>query len=452
MSFDKKELMEKIKNELRPELTQISFDTWINPLNIRSIDGNHIVFTTVSEFQRDFVENKYKPLLLNTLKFITNRDWEYTVIDLEKEAKEKIEGTAEENELETSSPEIKVTNSSLNSKYTFETFVVGDNNKFAHAAALAVGNEPGESYNPLFLYGGVGLGKTHLMHAIGNRILENNKNSNILYVTSEKFTNQLINAIKDNKNEVFRKKYRTIDVLLIDDIQFIAGKERIQEEFFHTFNTLYEGRKQIIISSDKPPRDIPFLEDRLKSRFEWGLLADISCPDYETRFAILRKKAQEESVVIDDYILSNIANKIDSNIRELEGVFNKVVARASLTHSPITIELAEKIINEFKYESEKVISCDFIKETVAKYFSINKDDLSGNKRSNDIAFPRQIAMYLCREIANMSYPQIGTDFGGRDHSTVMHGCKKIEKEMKEKNNTKLIVDSVKNIIIDGKQA
>lgn len=453
MSFDKNELMEKIKNELRPELTQISFDTWINPLKIRSIDGNHIVFTTVSEFQRDFVENKYKPLLLNTLKFITNRDWEYSVIDLEKEAKEAIEGGAEEVVSKTSSDasEGKLKNSNLNPKYTFETFVVGDNNKFAHAAALAVGNEPAKSYNPLFLYGGVGLGKTHLMHAIGNRILENDKNCNILYVTSEKFTNQLINAIKDNKNEIFRKKYRTIDVLLIDDIQFIAGKERIQEEFFHTFNSLYEERKQIIISSDKPPRDIPFLEDRLKSRFEWGLLADISCPDYETRFAILRKKAQDESVIIDDYILSNIANKIDSNIRELEGVFNKVVARASLTHSPITIELAEKIINEFKYESEKVISCDFIKETVAKYFSINKDDLSGNKRSNDIAFPRQIAMYLCREIANMSYPQIGADFGGRDHSTVMHGCKKIEKEMKEKNNTKLIVDSVKNIIINGKQ-
>ncbi|MCI8384649.1 MAG: chromosomal replication initiator protein DnaA [Clostridia bacterium] len=454
MNFDKKELMEKIKNELRPELTQISFDTWINPLNIRSIDGNHIVFTTVSEFQRDFVENKYKPLLLNTLKFITNRDWDYTVIDLESEAKENLDANIiEEEESKTESPkEVKSIHSGLNPKYTFETFVVGDNNKFAHAAALAVGNEPGESYNPLFLYGGVGLGKTHLMHAIGNRILENNKNCNILYVTSEKFTNQLINAIKDNKNEIFRKKYRSIDALLIDDIQFIAGKERIQEEFFHTFNSLYEERKQIIISSDKPPRDIPFLEDRLKSRFEWGLLADISCPDYETRFAILRKKAQDESVVIDDYILSNIANKIDSNIRELEGVFNKVVARASLTHSPITIELAEKIINEFKYESEKVISSEFIKETVAKYFSINKDDLSSNKRSNDIAFPRQIAMYLCREIANMSYPQIGTDFGGRDHSTVMHGCKKIEKEIKEKNNTKLIVDSVKNIIIDGKQA
>ena len=451
MTLDKKELMEKIKYELRKELTQISFNTWIKPLNIRSIDGNHIVFTTVSEYQKDFVETKYKPLLLNTLSFITNRDWTYTVIDLEKEGKEKIKETEENNPNENSS-KASVNNASLDAKYTFETFVVGENNKFAHAAALAVGNnKPAEAYNPLFLYGGVGLGKTHLMHAIGNRMLENNRNCNVLYVTSEKFTNQLINAIKDNKNEIFRNKYRNIDVLLIDDIQFIAGKERIQEEFFHTFNSLYEEKKQIIISSDKPPRDIPFLEDRLKSRFEWGLLADISCPDYETRFAILRKKAQDENIVIDDYILSNIANKIDSNIRELEGVFNKVVAIASLTHSPITIELAEKTINEFKYESEKVISSDFIKETVAKYFSIDKEDLSGNKRSNDIAFPRQIAMYLCREIANMSYPQIGTDFGGRDHSTVMHGCKKIEKEIKEKNNTKLIVDSVKNIIIDGKQ-
>ena len=451
MTVDKNELIEKIKSELRKELTQISFNTWINPLDIRSIDGNHIIFTTVSEYQKDFVETKYKPLLLNTLSYITNRDWTFTVIDLEKEAKEGKKETVLDTNSDVVSAEVETNKTTLNPKYTFETFVVGDNNKFAHAAALAVGNEPAKSYNPLFLYGGVGLGKTHLMHAIGNRILENNKNCNGLYVTSEKFTNQLINAIKDNKNEIFRNKYRTIDVLLIDDIQFIAGKERIQEEFFHTFNSLYEERKQIIISSDKPPRDIPFLEDRLKSRFEWGLLADISCPDYETRFAILRKKAQDENVIIDDYILSNIANKIDSNIRELEGVFNKVVARASLTHSPITIELAEKIINEFKYESEKVISCDFIKETVAKYFSIDKEDLSGNKRSNEIAFPRQIAMYLCREIANMSYPQIGSDFGGRDHSTVMHGCKKIEKEMKEKNNTKLIVDSVKNIIINGKQ-
>ena len=450
MDIDKDELMASIKKELEPEITKISFDTWIAPLGIRSIEGNNIVFTTTSEFQRDFIENKYRPLIFNTLRYITNKDWTFSVIDLSKEQPEEsseVITDADDSNLQ----EIESNKSTLNPKYTFETFVVGNNNRFAHAAALAVGNEPSKSYNPLFLYGGVGLGKTHLMHAIGNRILELYKNYNVLYVTSEKFTNQLINAIKDNKNDIFRSKYRNIDVLLIDDIQFIAGKERIQEEFFHTFNALYEEGKQIIISSDKPPRDIPFLEDRLKSRFEWGLLADISCPDYETRLAILRKKAQDENIIIDDYILSNIANKIDSNIRELEGVFNKIVARASLTHSSITIELAEKIITEFKYESEKVISCDFIKETVAKYFSIEKDDLSGNKRSNDIAFPRQIAMYLCREVANMSYPQIGIDFGGRDHSTVMHACKKIEKEVKEKNNTKLIVDSVKNIIINGKQ-
>lgn len=449
MAIEKEELIAKIRELLKPEVTKISYDTWIMPLDIRSIDGNHIVFTTNSEFQKDFIENKYKSLIFNTLRYITNKDWTFSVVDLstESDSKEIITN----NNSSSPSPEIESNKTTLNKKYTFETFVVGNNNRFAHAAALAVGNEPSNSYNPLFLYGGVGLGKTHLMHAIGNRILENNKNANVLYVTSEKFTNQLINAIKDNKNEFFRNKYRSIDVLLIDDIQFIAGKERVQEEFFHTFNSLYEDGKQIILSSDKPPRDIQFLEDRLKSRFEWGLLADISCPDYETRLAILRKKAQDENIVIEDFILSNIANKIDSNIRELEGVFNKIVARASLTHSPITIELAENIINEFKYESEKVISCDFIKETVAKYFSINKDELAGNKRSNDIAFPRQIAMYLCREIANMSFPQIGTDFGGRDHSTVMHACKKIDREIKEKNNTKLIVDSVKNIIINGKQ-
>ena len=392
MAIEKEELIAKIKELLQPEVTKISYDTWIMPLDIRSIDGNHIVFTANSEFQKDFIENKYKSLIFNTLRYITNKDWTFSVVDLTKEEKDDSKDIIS-NTSNSSPAEIEMNKSTLNPKYTFETFVVGNNNRFAHAAALAVGNEPAKSYNPLYLYGGVGLGKTHL----------------------------------------------------------IAGKDRVQEEFFHTFNSLYEDGKQIIISSDTPPRDIPFLEDRLKSRFEWGLLADISVPDYETRLAILRKKAQDESIIIDDIILSNIANKIDSNIRELEGVFNKIVARASLTHSPITIELAEKIINEFKYENEKVISCDFIKETIAKYFSINKDDLSSNKRSNDIAFPRQIAMFLCREIANMSYPQIGEDFGGRDHSTVMHACRKIEKEVKEKTNTKLIVDSVKNIIVNDKK-
>lgn len=450
MAPDKDELITKLKEALQPEVTKISYDTWIMPLGIRSIENDNIVFTTKSEFQKDFIENKFRSLIFYALRSITNKEWSFSVVDLSKE-EELTNDIIKNKDQDGPSEEAESNKSTLNPKYTFETFVVGNNNRFAHAAALAVGNEPSNSYNPLFLYGGVGLGKTHLMHAIGNRILENNKNANVLYVTSEKFTNQLINAIKDNKNEVFRNKYRNINVLLIDDIQFIAGKERVQEEFFHTFNSLYEDGNQIIISSDKPPRDIPFLEDRLKSRFEWGLLADISCPDYETRLAILRKKAQDEGIIIDDYILSNIANKIDSNIRELEGVFNKIVARASLTHSPITIELAENIINEFKYENEKVISCDFIKETVSKYFSIDKDDLAGNKRSNDVAFPRQIAMYLCREVANMSFPQIGIDFGGETIQHVMHGYRKICKEIKEKSNTKLIVDSVKNIIINGKQ-
>ena len=447
MEIDKDELLVKIKDTLKGEVSSISYDTWISSLGIKSIDENNIVFTTLSEYQRDFIENRFKDLMFNTIKYITNKEYTFSVIDLSKKDKDN-----EESNIITDSTsivpesELESNHQTLNPKYTFDTFVVGNNNRFAHAAALAVGNEPGKSYNPLFLYGGVGLGKTHLMQAIGNRIIEENKKANVLYVTSEKFTNQLVNSIKDNKTEMFRNKYRNIDVLLIDDIQFIAGKDRVQEEFFHTFNALREDGKQIIISSDTPPRDIQFLEDRLKSRFEWGLLADISCPDYETRLAILRKKAQDERIIIDDSILSNIATNIDSNIRELEGVFNKIVARAALTHSPITMEHAELIINEFKLKSEKVISSDFIKETVAKYFSINKNDLASEKRSNDIAFPRQIAMYLCRDVANMSFPQIGKDFGDRDHSTVMHAYNKIKKEVRDKNNTKLIVESVKNII------
>ena len=282
----------------------------------------------------------------------------------------------------------------------------------------------------------------------GNEIIRNNKSTRVLYVTSERFTNEFIDAVKNNKMETFRNKYRNIDVLLIDDIQFIAGKERIQEEFFHTFNTLHESKKQIILSSDRPPRDIPLLEDRLKSRFEWGLIVDISLPDYETRFAILRKKAENEHIIIDDEILSNIALKIDTNVRELEGVLNKIVAIASLTHSPITVELAERSINDVILHKEKIISADYVQEVVSRYFNIDKKDLKGSKRSNDIAFPRQIAMYLCRDTANMSFPQIGNEFGKRDHTTVMHAFTKIEKEIKEKPNTKLIVESVKKILLE----
>lgn len=448
--LDEKTLTEKFKELIAPEMTTISFNTYIKPLSIESINKNHIVFCSSANYVVDTVQTRYASLIINTLQYITNRDFTFSVHPLNPEEDEKdVQEQIISNPKKATDDEIDYSNQTLNPKYTFDTFVVGNNNRFAHAAALAVGDNPANTYNPLFIYGGVGLGKTHLMQAVGNRILQNNRQMNIVYVTSEKFTNHLINSIRDGKNDPFRNKYRNADALLIDDIQFIAKKERVQEEFFHTFNTLYENGKQIIISSDKPPRDIPFLEDRLKSRFEWGLLADISCPDYETRVAILRKKALDENIIIDDSILANIAAKIDSNIRELEGVFNKIVARASLTHSPITIELAENVINEFIAKKEKVISSEFIQETVAKYFSIDKKDLAGDKRSNDIAFPRQIAMFLCRDVANMSFPQIGSDFGKRDHSTVMHAYKKIEKEIKEKTNTKLIVESVKNIILNN---
>ena len=450
LDIDPNELMDKIRELLRPEMSYVSFNTYVNPLIIENMDNSNIVFQCDADYIKDMLENRYASLILNALQYITNRSITFSVHSLEKDKLEKelknddiIVTPKKENE-----EEIDYSNQSINPKYTFETFVVGNNNRFAHAAALAVGDNPAKTYNPLFIYGGVGLGKTHLMQAVGNRILQNNRSLNIVYVTSEKFTNHLINSIREGKNDPFRNKYRSADALLIDDIQFIANKERVQEEFFHTFNTLYENGKQIIISSDKPPRDLPFLEERLKSRFEWGLLADISCPDYETRVAILRKKALDENIIIDDEILADIATKIDSNIRELEGVFNKIVARASLTHSPITIELAENVINEFIAKKEKVISSEFIQETVAKYFSIDKKELAGEKRSNDIAFPRQIAMYLCRDVANMSFPQIGVDFGKRDHSTVMHAYKKIAKEIKEKTNTKLIVESVKNIILN----
>lgn len=446
MSMEENELLTKAKELLKDETTRISYETWIKNLEIESVNNNIIVLSTSTVFNRDAIESRYHDLLVNTFNYITNKECSVSIVSKEEINKKN---NNIENLINNDSNN-NYSNSSLNPKYTFDTFVVGNNNRFAHAAALAVAEAPATSYNPLFIYGGVGLGKTHLMHAIGNEILRNNKNSKILYVTSEKFTNQLINAIKDNKNEQFRNKYRNIDVLLIDDIQFIAGKERIQEEFFHTFNTLHENGKQIIISSDRPPKDINLLEDRLKSRFEWGLIADISNADYETRFAILRKKAQIDNIIIDDDILSNMANRIDTNIRELEGALNKLIARASLINSPITMEMSEWAINEIISSNDTVISSEFIIETVAKYFNVDPKDIIGIKRSNDIVFPRQIAMYLCRTVPQLSLPQIGRDFGNRDHTTVMHSYNKIEKEIKENKNTKLIVDSVKKILLSNK--
>ena len=428
------ELNTKAKELLKNEVTGISYSTWISNIEIFSVDDTTITIMAQNIVHKDMLESRYLSLLKNTFSFITHKNYDVKIICEEDMPKDKTPV------IPTNTPN----SSNLNPKYTFNSFVVGNNNSFAHAAALAVAESPATAYNPLFLYGGVGLGKTHLMHAIGNEILKNNKNANVLYVSSEKFTNQFINAIKDNKNEMFRNKYRNIDVLLIDDIQFIAGKERIQEEFFHTFNTLHDDGKQIIISSDRPPKDIQPLEDRLRTRFEWGLIADISNPDYETRMAILKKKSQLDNIIIDDDILVNIATHIDTNIRELEGALNKLIAYSTLSNSPITIELSNKAISDVVSHHNKVLSIEYIQEVCAKYFNITVEDLKGSRRSADIAFARQVAMYFCRDVANLSTPKIGLAFGKRDHSTVMHGCNKIANEIKENTNTKLIVETVKN--------
>lgn len=444
MNSEIDQILNQAKELLKDEMSQISHKTWIEPLKIASIVDNNVTLVSEDSFKRDMADTKFHDLIMNTFSFLLQKNCNLSII-----CEDELSTEDKKSEVETFSNNNVYFNTSLNPKYNFSTFVVGDNNRFAHAASLAVAEAPSTAYNPLFLYGGVGLGKTHLMHAIGNEVLINNKTSKVLYVTSERFTNEFIDALKTASTEKFRQKYRNIDVLLIDDIQFIAGKKQLQEEFFHTFNTLHESGKQIVISSDRPPRDIPLLEDRLKSRFEWGLLADVSMADYETRFAILRKKKDENHVIIDDEILSDIALKIDSNIRELEGVFNKLVAQSSLTHTPITMEMAEQAINVVIMQKASVISIEYIQEMVCKYFNITIKDLKSSQRSNDIAFPRQIGMYLCRILTNESFPKIGEAFGKRDHTTVMHGYKKIEQDIKQnpESNTKLIVDSVKKIIL-----
>ena len=442
------DLLNKAKDLLKEETTEITYATWINPLEIKSFNDNTVILIASTSFQKDTLESKYLDLITNTFNFITNKKCK-VVIKLENEALE--DETPENNNVFANNTNLAGSGlkSGLNPKYTFDTFVVGNNNRFAQAAAMGVAENPGSKWNPFFIFGGVGLGKTHLMHAIGNEVLKQNPNASILYISSESFTNQLINALRDQSMDKFRDKYRNIDVLLIDDIQFIAGKKSTQEEFFNTFNALYDAQKQIILSSDRPPREIDLLDDRIKSRLEWGITADIQSPDYETRLAILRKKIQLESIIIDDEILSLIATKVDSNIRELEGIINKLIAKASLTETPITIEMAQKAIDDIKGET-KVISSAYIQDVVAKYYNISVNDLKGQKRSADVTFPRQIAMYLCRNVAQMSMPQIGRDFGNRDHSTVMYACDKIEKEIKSNETTKLIVESVKNLLLSNK--
>ena len=451
---------------LQEEISPVGYKTYVDVMVPRLVDENTICFLSPSNYHIDICKKRYLDLIQNTLSFLTKKSYNIIFESKEiipepvQEPKEEITSTIMNNETtkeKIREPEIEVSNNltnekkevvapNLNPKYTFENFIIGSNNRFAHAAAYAVFENPGKKYNPLFIYGGVGLGKTHLMQAIGNAMYQVNPNIKIVYCTGELFANELVSAIMTDKNESFRRKYRNIDLLLIDDIQFLAGKEKCQEEFFHTFNTLFESGKQIVVTSEKPPKEIPLLEDRLKTRFEMGLSVDIQTPDYETRLAILRKKAEKERYIINDDILVKIATRVKSNIRELEGVFNKLVAYTSFTNNDLTDAVVENTIESILVKNTKVLTSKLIMQVVCKFFNIKVSDIVSDKRSNSVAFPRQIAMYLCRELANMSFPNIGKDFGGRDHSTVLHAYSKIKDEYENNPETKDLIDDIKKAL------
>ena len=441
------EIIQKLKIE--HSLTDVSFKTWILPLRVYKVTSNTVYILVNLKASIDYIKNKYLLPFQVCIAEVVGKEYEVKFI-AENEFDPK------DFEDKTATPKSKVTVSqaaNLNPKYTFDTFVVGGNNNFAHAASLAVAESPGEVYNPLFLYGGVGLGKTHLMHSIAHFILENEPEKKVLYVTSETFTNELIEAIKNGKtgNEsamtAFREKYRSIDVLLIDDIQFIIGKESTQEEFFHTFNALYEAKKQIIISSDRPPREIETLEDRLRSRFEWGLTVDIQPPDYETRMAILRKKEELEGYNIDNEIIKYIATNVKSNIRELEGALTKIVASSKLNNKEINLELAEEALKDLiSPNAAREVTPQLIINVVSEHFGITPLDLIGQKRSKELVFPRQIVMYLCGDMTSESLQNIGKALGGRDHTTIIHGTKKIASELKTDENLKNTIDILKKKI------
>ncbi|AHF05668.1 chromosomal replication initiator protein DnaA [Desulfitobacterium metallireducens] len=409
--------------KLETELSKPSFETWLSSTCLLDIEGNTLIIGVPNEFAKDWLESRYAPLIRSAVQTVFSQPMNLSfIIGIQKEVLHNIE-----NPQQTSIPENnEITPNFLISKYTFDTFVIGNSNRFAHAAALAVAESPAKSYNPLFIYGGVGLGKTHLMHAIGNYVLERSPNTRVLYVSSEKFTNELIESIRDKNPVEFRNHYRNVDILLIDDIQFLAGKEGTQEEFFHTFNALYEADKQIIISSDRPPKEIPTLEDRLRSRFEWGLITDIQAPNLETRIAILRKKAKLENLQVSNDVMVYIADKIQSNIRELEGALIRVMAYASLSEKPITVEIAAEALKDIiPVNTPKEITIENIQQATAEYFHLSLGEFKAKKRTRAIAFPRQIAMYLSRELTDYSLPKIGDEFGGRDHTTVIHAHDKI---------------------------
>ena len=443
---------------LEQDMIRPSFETWIKVLQPVSYENGCFVLGTTRQIVKEWVETRYLSLIRKSLEAVIDQP---VLVSLSLLASEPANTPTTNDSILTKAmkdPAIVEVKSSytptshrsleenispLNPKYTFDSFVIGNSNRFAHAAALAVAEVPSKVYNPFFIYGGVGLGKTHLMHAIGHRILQIHPESKVLYISSEKFTNDFINAIMSGHPDSFRNRYRNIDVLLIDDIQFLAKKEQTQEEFFHTFNALHEANKQIIISSDRPPKDIPTLEDRLRSRFEWGLTTDIQSPDLETRIAILRKKALLENISMPNDVIVYISSRIDNNIRELEGAFNRVNAYAFLNRSPINIDLAMDALKDlFPKEKASQVTPIKIQEAVANHFKIKIDDLNSKRRTRNVTVPRQLAMYLCRELTDLSLPKIGELFGGRDHTTVIHAYEKVNRERQEDSRLSALIAEI----------
>lgn len=443
MDFTKtEELWDKILEIIKHKLSPQSYNSWFSQTKIISFKDDELTISAPSDFCKDWLEKHYVEFIKNILK---------SSFGLEEDIQIKFQTTSQKPSKSEQKNKIKKLDFlpknnelGLNPKYIFDNFVVGNGNRFAHAACLAVAQSPAKSYNPLFVYGGVGLGKTHLMQAIGNYIThqKNYTKTNVLYISSEKFTNELINSIRDDRTVSFRDKYRGVDVLLIDDIQFLAGKERTQEEFFHTFNTLYDSNKQIVITSDRPPKEIPTLENRLISRFEWGLITDIQPPDFETRVAILRKKAQIENLDIPVEIIDFIAAKIPSNIRQLEGALNKLVAFSTLTKNDLSVPLAQEILKDIIPMENKEISINQIQKIASDYFNIKLSVLLSKKRIKNIVTARQIAIYLARELTNFSLPVIGEAFGGKDHTTILHSYNKIKNKIEKDKGLKSIIENL----------
>ncbi len=441
----------EIKAALEKEISAQNFKTWIHPLTCTEATAGYIKLEAANRFVKKWLESNYLLKIQQIAQEIgeTGVTVEISIADIntvmpKKTARDKNKPKNEPIELK---PKRTRQISNINTEYKFENFISGNSNQFAAAAAIAVANNPATIYNPLFIYGGVGLGKTHLLNAIGNKIKETDVDSAVCYYSSEKFTNELINAIRYGKMEEFRNKFRSIDVLLIDDVQFIAGKERTQEEFFHTFNSLYDSHKQIVVTSDKFPKEIPGLEERLRSRFEWGLIADIQAPDKETKQAILEAKAEKNNMVLPEDVAEFLSSSVISNIRELEGYLVRIGAYASLTATPITIDMAKEVLKDIIVEYSQEITVEDIQKKVTNYFNIKISDIKSAKRTKKFVYPRQIAMYLCRQLTPCSYPEIGEYFGGKDHSTVIHAIKKIDAELTTNTSLKQSIKNIKNTLL-----